>query len=186
MKIGIMIPVKYHRVVDPSGGMDPREGNIGENARFAAKRASVYWDLNILTDLRDEEARNKRGITFPTCCYFYDADRTSLPVGARVTYKAKLLAACSLEDLKNKKEEHEFIPEWRTQCFEGRWSRRNSWVERERPDLEGRAHQPSIVWIKIKDFDELSPPLKVNDFRKWDGSNLEGVRGAYIKCPIPI
>ena len=153
MKIGIIIPVKYYPVIDPSGGMDPREADIGENARFAERKWAVYWDLNILTGLRDKEARNRRGITFPTCCYFYDADRTSLPVRARVTYKAKLLAAYSLEDLKNKKEEHEFIPEWRTQCLEGLWSRRNSWVERERSDLEGEDHQPSIVWIKIKDFD---------------------------------
>jgi len=182
MKIGIIIPVKYYPVRDPKGGMDPREADINENARFAKEKGAVYWDINILKGLCSEEARNRMGITFPTCCYFYNAENKTLPVGERITHKAELLAAYSREELSNRKEEHKFIPEWRIQCFEGRWSDKNSWVKTERPDLLGKEHRQSAVWIKLRNFIELIPSKKVEEFKKLDDNKLEGLRGAYIQC----
>jgi hypothetical protein len=182
MKIGIIIPVKHYSVKDPMGGMDPREADISKNAQFAEEKGAVYWDINILEGLCNEEARKRMGITFPTCCYFYNAENKMFPVGERITHKAELLTAYSHEELENRKEEHKFIPEWRMQCFEGRWSEKNSWVKTTRPDLLGKSHKKSTVWIKLRNFIELIPPKKVGEFHKLDGSFLIGLRGAYIQC----
>ena len=103
MRIGIIIPVKYYPVIVPSGGMDPREADIEENKRFAEREGAVYWDLNILKGLCNREFRKKKGITFPTCCYFYNAERDELPAGSRVTHRAKLLASYSYRDFKEEK-----------------------------------------------------------------------------------
>jgi len=178
VKIGIIIPVKYYRVRDPRGGQDPRESDIDENAKFAKINGFVYWDLNILEGLCNPESRNRIGIEFPTCCYFYNSQVHE------VTHKAELVDAYRLNELKARVEERKFVPEWRMQCLEGQWSKeKNSWVKNERPDLDGRIHEAREVWIKLRNFEKLSQPKKISDFTKKDGSKLEGRRGAYIMCP---
>jgi hypothetical protein len=196
VKIRILIPVKHYPPLVVEGlevvnGTDPREVDIERNAQFAREKGAVYWDLNILTLLPNEEARSSIGMTFPTCCYIYDADYKPPPEaepGAKVTYKAELLAACWREDLLKNEEEKKLVPDWRSQCLKGKWLEENEWVSTERPDLIGKKHTPSLVWIKLRKFIGLRPPKKVglygskSDLRKWDGSELKGVRGAYIQC----
>ena len=166
---GILIPVKYNPSQNPVDAMDPREADIKENMKFARDKGAVYWDMNILT-------RVKERVSFPTCCYFYNSEE------ALVTHRADVINAYSLDELKNLEDERKFIPEWRIHCFEGKWSGKNSWLSREHPEWMGKKHEPSKIWVKIANFVELNPPLKINELEKWDGSKLRGVRGAYIQC----
>ncbi len=148
------------------------------NVQFAQKFGAVYWDLNILRGLCKK-------LTFPTCCYFYDARPNSSTYGT-VIYKAEITRAYCVDDvvnLRNNPNQRRFIPEWRDQCIEGRWTNRNTWVVRNHPNWIGQYHRPSKVWIRLENFVKLNPPKIINDFRKCDGSILRGWRGAYILCP---
>lgn len=177
-RIGILIPFKYNESTNPEDAMDPREADIDENIRHAERFGAVYWDLNILTNMKNR-------LFLPTCCYFYDA-RPNSRTYKKVTHKAEIVEIYTLQELKQllneNPDEWKCIPEWRYQCIEGQWTNKNSWVAKEHPKWIGSDHESSIVWIKLTNFEELNPPLEINAFRKWDGKKLKGVRGAYIKC----
>lgn len=183
-RIGILIPFKYNES-NPEDAIDPREADIEENIRHAERFGAVYWDLNILTGLCNEDARRKRDMTLPTCCYFYNGNSNSRTY-QKVTHKAEIIEVYCLEELKrlleNDPNEWDYIPNWRYQCIKGKWDEENDWVLKAHPEWIGANHKPSKVWIKLTNFEELNPPLKINDFRRLDGSELRGVRGAYILC----
>jgi len=180
-RVGILIPFRFKQSNNPEDAMDPREADIGENIKYAYRFEAVYWDLNVLTGICKKEIKKQKGITFPTCCYFYDA-RSDSPTYKKVAYKAKLVEAYCLGELKKMPDEQKFIPNWRSQCINGKWTAKNDWVVKAHPEWIEEHHKPSKLWIKLTNFEELNPPLEINDFRKWDGSQLKGVRGAYIKC----
>lgn len=178
MGVGILIPFKFNQSHTPENAMDPREADIDENIKHAERFKAVYWDLNVLTNM-------KKRLTLQTCCYFYDA-RPNSKTYQKVTHKAKIIEIHSLQELRellqNNPNEWRYIPEWRDQCIKGKWTENNTWVVKAHPEWIGADHEPSKVWIKLTNFKELNPPLEISDFRKLDGSQLRGVRGAYIKC----
>ena len=183
--VGILIPLRYRESNDSKSAMDPREADINENIRYAERFGAVYWDINILRGLCKESVRIERGITLPTCCFFYDANPNSRTY-QKVTHKAEIIGVYCLEELKrrleNNPDEWKFIPKWRYQCIKGEWTNENDWVVIVHPEWIGKYHKPSQVWIKLINFEELNPPLEIRVFRKWNGRQLKGVRGAYIKC----
>ena len=185
-RAGILIPFGLVRSINPNDAMDPREADIEKHIEHVERFGAVYWDINVLTGLCKENVRREKGVTLPTCCFFYDANPNSKTY-QKVTHKAEIIEVYCLEELEqlleNDPNEWDYIPNWRYQCIKGKWYEENDWVVKAHPEWIGAYHKPSKVWIKLTSFEKLNPPLEINDFRKWDGSELRGVRGAYILCP---
>lgn len=70
------------------------------------------------------------------------------------------------------KNEHQFIPPFRQQCFNGYFS-------------DGGKHDPSSTWIKISKFERLRTPREIGDFEKLDGTPVKKVRGGFVYITPP-
>ena len=64
-------------------------------------------------------------------------------------------------------EEHRFVPIFRRQCLFGQF-------------LDGRRHDPSNTWIKIRRINRINPPRRINEFTRWNGKPLLRVQGGII------
>lgn len=181
VNVCVLIPAKFIETNNPYDGMDPREADIEKHVEHVKRFGAVYWDMLILTGLC------KGGIlTPPTYCFFYDANPKSKTY-RKVAYKAKIIEAYCLEELreiiKNDPKERNYIPNWRYQCINGKWSEENDWVVKAHPEWIGKAHKLSKVWIKLTNFEELNPPLEIKDFRRWNGSALK-VQEVRMSCAL--
>ena len=181
MNVGIIIPVRYELSESPSTWMHPLEADLIAHIEHAQEFGAVYWDINILQGLCREDVRMEKNVNLPTCCYFYDSNQESKNY-REVTYKAEIIESYCLDELRDlldrEPDEGRFIPQWRKQCLTGNWYD----TPEEHPDWAGEEHKPSKLWIKLRNLRELNPPLTIDNFRKWNGELLRGVRGAYVQC----
>lgn len=143
-----------------AGGKDmlPEEGDVNINKMFLERHGAVYWDVS---------KKIKEDLIGPFDGYIYV---TRL---GKVQYKCKIEWVIGIETLRKKiKEEDEFIPSFRRQCFYGK-------------ETDGTPHPPSKTWIKISAIEKLPSPLNRNTLMKLkDGKPVENSRSiVYIKCP---
>ena len=91
-----------------------------------------------------------------------------------VRYRCKIERMINRENLRNREEEHQYVPSFRRQCLFGQWE-------------NGDPHRPSETWIKILQIERLEPPLQVTSLLRYNGQPLRAVVGgvAYLQDPMP-
>ena len=137
--------------------MPPEEANIELHRKFANSKGAVYWDVS----------RRINRIKGPIDGYLY----ITAPV-RMVLYKCEVTHVISREELKAIKQEWQFIPEWRSQCFMGRFK-------------NGRKHKPSKTWIKMTKIKKLTEPLELNKFRKRNGTPIKNTHSGFVYVMAP-
>ena len=132
-------------------GMPREEADVEENLKFLRKMGAVYWD----------SAAKRKELKGPFDGYIYTT------VSGDVEWKCKVEWVISRDKLKKMKDEHQFIPLFRKQCFDGYFS-------------DGREHYPSSTWIKISKIEKLRTPREIGHFEKLDGSPVKKLRGGFV------
>lgn len=132
--------------------MPREEADVKENRNFLEENNAVYWD----------SSATRKELMGPFEGYIYN----TLPIG-KVKWKCLIEFVINLDTLKEMTDEHIFIPDFREQCFTGRFR-------------DGRKHNPSQTWIKILEIEELRNPLELRDFKKLDGTPVKNVRGGFV------
>lgn len=133
----------------------PQEADPERHRDIANRLGAVYWDS--MPKRRELPSLNG---------YIY--------INGAIRYKCKVLHVISREKLRSLRDERRYVPEFRSQCLEGRWP-------------NGSDHPPSNTWIKISNVERLQDSLMIGSINKWTGDPLQRVQGGivYIQDPFP-
>ena len=137
--------------------MLPEEADVEKHCELARIGRAVYWDIK----------PKRKELEGPFDGYLYIA----LPVG-RVVYRCVVDHVISRDRLLNMQNEHEYVPPFRKQCLFGFFE-------------DGRKHEISHTWIKMREIRRLDEPIGLDRFRKRDGTPVRSTHSGLIYIQAP-